>query len=392
MPSITQWTRGPNTAWLCILLSCAMPTPARADQLQIFTEAWQAARKGDHATFDQFGPALEGYVLYPYWQYEDYRHRRTSVSPAEMAAFLEGHQDWAFTPGLRKSWLKSLGERSRWKAFLEYGDGVRDAELKCYHARARLAIGLTDDLRPEAQRLWTSGKSQPDACDPVFKWLVDTGGVTSGIAWERIRLERLSQNEKRVEPLDERVAINLLSITKTDTITGKRSYAILDLLLGTGIRREELVELNLRDVNILQTRTSTITIRKGKGDKMRVIPLAKPQKESLGAWLKAREGYAREINNEAVFITRLGTRPTGESIRQLVKSKLKQLGIEEKGVSVHSLRHLFASAYNAVNQNDLVGLQAITGHANLSTLGIYTHPTLKRTQENLEKMGVNKNR
>jgi site-specific recombinase XerD len=210
---------------------------------------------------------------------------------------------------------------------------------------------------------------------------------------DRIRLERLSDNEKKVEPLDERVAVNLLSITKTDTITGKRTYAILDLLLGTGIRREELVGLDLKDVYISQTRLATITVRKGKGDKLRVIPLAGPQKESLATWLKIRtDYYAGEIKTEAVFITRLGTRPTGESIRQLVKTKLQQLGIDEKGKAVHSLRHLFASAYNAANQNDLVGLQAITGHANLASLGIYTHPTLKRTQENLEKMVLNKNR
>jgi site-specific recombinase XerD len=224
-----------------------------------------------------------------------------------------------------------------------------------------------------------------------YTWLWGNGYIKDNPT-DRIRLERLSDNEKHVEPLDERVAINLLSITKTKTTTGKRSYAILDLLLGTGIRREELVELDLKDVNILQTRTSTITIRKGKGDKARVIPLAKPQKESLTKWIKVRSDYARDNKSEAVFITRLGTRPTGESIRQLVKSKLNQLGIDEKGISVHSLRHLFASSYNAANQNDLVGLQSITGHSNLSTLGIYTHPTLKRTEENLEKMSVNINR
>lgn len=224
-----------------------------------------------------------------------------------------------------------------------------------------------------------------------YNWLWENRALKDNPA-ERIRLERLSDNEKKVEPLDERVAINLLSITKTDTMTGKRTYAILDLLLGTGIRREELVGLSLKDIYISQTRVATITVRRGKGDKQRTIPLAGPQKESLAAWLAVREQYAGKIRADAVFITRLGTRPTGESIRQLVKSKLKQLGIDEKGMAVHSLRHLFASAYNAANQNDLVGLQAITGHANLSSLGIYTHPTLKRTQENLEKMRINKNR
>ncbi|NMC35218.1 MAG: tyrosine-type recombinase/integrase [Veillonellaceae bacterium] len=225
----------------------------------------------------------------------------------------------------------------------------------------------------------------------LYNWLWENHHLKDNPA-ERIRLERLSENEKKVDPLDERVAVNLLSITKTDTMTGKRIYAILDLFVGAGLRREELVGLDLKDIYIPQTRVATITIRKGKGDKLRVIPLAGPQKDSLAAWLEVRSDYAAKIKTEAVFLTRLGTRPTGESIRQLVKTKLKQLGIDEKGIAVHSLRHLFASAYNAANQNDLVGLQAITGHANLSSLGIYTHPTLKRTQENLEKMVINKNR
>ena len=76
------------------------------------------------------------------------------------------------------------------------------------------------------------------------------------------------------------------------------------------------------------------------------IPLARAQKESLTIRLAVQEGYAREIKSDALFITRLGTRPTGESIRKIIKSKLRQLGIDEKGISVHALRHLFSSAYN----------------------------------------------
>ena len=108
--------------------------------------------------------------------------------------------------------------------------------------------------------------------------------------------------------------------------------------------------------------------------------------------LEVREDYARDIKSDALFITRMGNRPTGESIRKIIKSKLRQLGIDEKGISVHALRHLFASAYNEASQNDLAGLKEITGHSNLSNLGIYTHPTLKRIQDNLEKMKINRNR
>jgi site-specific recombinase XerD len=229
------------------------------------------------------------------------------------------------------------------------------------------------------------------AIKSFYKWLWENREINENPT-VRIRLERLSENEKRVEPLDERVAINLLSIVKTNTMTGIRTYAILDLLLGTGIRREELTGLDTGDAHISQTRPSTIMVRKGKGDKPRIIPLAKPQKESLIKWLEVRQQYAQEIKSEAVFVTRLGTRPSGESIRKIIKTKLKQLGIEEKGIAVHALRHLFVSDYNEVTQNDLVGLRGITGHTSLDNLQICTHQTFKRILENMEKMKLNRNR
>ncbi len=229
------------------------------------------------------------------------------------------------------------------------------------------------------------------AIKSLYNWLWENHQLENNPA-ERIRLERLTDNEKKTDPLDERVAINLLSIIKTNTMTGIREYAMIDLFLGTGIRRSELAKLDIQNVHVSQTRSFTITVRKGKGDKTRTIPLARAQKESLTKWLEVREDYAREIKSDALFITRLGTRPTGESIRKIIKSKLKQLGIDETGISVHALRHLFASSYNEATQNDLAGLKEITGHSNLSNLGIYTHPTLKRIQDNLEKMKINRNR
>lgn len=171
-------------------------TVARPDQQQQFTEAWQAARKGDHATFEKLGPGLEDYVLYPYWQYEDYRHRRARVAPAEMAEFLAAHVDLAFVEGLRIAWLKALAKRGKWPALVEYGAGVQDVEIRCHHARARLREGQMDGLLQEVQTLWTVGKSQHDACDPVFKWLIDNDGVTPGIAWERVRLAMEAGNPR----------------------------------------------------------------------------------------------------------------------------------------------------------------------------------------------------
>jgi soluble lytic murein transglycosylase len=156
-------------------------------QREDFSRAWRAAAHGKRADFEQLMPGLQAYLLYPYLQYEDLRYRRARVSDAEMASFLEDHEDWAFTAGLKTAWLRTLGARSRWDSLIEYAPGSSNTEVQCYLAQARIKRGRTDGLLPVAQALWTVGKSQPDACDPVFSWLKKQDGITTGLAWERIR-------------------------------------------------------------------------------------------------------------------------------------------------------------------------------------------------------------
>lgn len=156
-------------------------------QRENFAKAWQAAAKGRRAEFDRLMPGLQGYLLYPYLQYESFRHAKSSVDPRKMADFLESHEDWAFAPGLKQAWLRALGKQKQWDSVLRYAPGSSDTEVQCYLAQARINRGETEGLVQDAQALWTVGKSQPDACDPVFAWLKKQGGITPGLAWERIR-------------------------------------------------------------------------------------------------------------------------------------------------------------------------------------------------------------
>ncbi len=176
-----------------ILLTLMLPfaLPAQQGQppdsnLDQFERAWQAAARGDRAVFEQIKSGLSDYVLYPYLQYEDFRFRRAVVEPAEMAAFLAAHSDWAFAAGLRKTWLRTLGQNRQWDDLLLYAPGEPDVEVQCYLAQARIQKGDTEPLLPQAQALWAVGQSQPQACDPVFDWLRKANGITPDLAWQRI--------------------------------------------------------------------------------------------------------------------------------------------------------------------------------------------------------------
>ncbi|NOR19607.1 MAG: transglycosylase SLT domain-containing protein [Xanthomonadales bacterium] len=178
-----------SLALLLIICSLVGNSVFAADtERQRFMSAWDAAKHGDHDRFEQISQSLNGYVLFPYLQYEDYRNRRSTIPADEMAAFLKAHQGWAFTGGLRSAWLKSLAKKRRWADLVANSDSVTDTVLKCQRARGQIILKQTDGLISEAQKLWTVGKSQPDECDPVFAWLVDIDGIPESLAWERIRL------------------------------------------------------------------------------------------------------------------------------------------------------------------------------------------------------------
>ena len=174
--------------------------PARAanSELDQFKSAWAAAEKGDHASFTQQKNALQSYVLFPYLQYEDYRNRRDSVPAAEMSRFLDAHEGWAFSSGLRTTWLKTLARQARWADLVAYSGDATDTRLRCKRVRGQIILKQTEDALVEAQNLWMVGKSQPDECDPVFAWLAKNDGISESLAWERIRLSMLADNRKMV--------------------------------------------------------------------------------------------------------------------------------------------------------------------------------------------------
>ncbi len=185
--SIPQRLFGAALFCLVALTPLAWIPHASADEArELFQQAWQSARSGDRSRFQALEPQLRDYILYPYWQYEDFRYRRAVADPDEVAAFLDSHDDWAFSTALRRAWLKALGERRNWSALRRYGATADTDENRCYHARARLAADDTTGLLAQARDLWAVGHSQPDACDPLFKWMMDQGGIDATLAWTRI--------------------------------------------------------------------------------------------------------------------------------------------------------------------------------------------------------------
>jgi len=175
----------------CVWISigdCSVMAMDRDGQRERFREGWAAASIGDQAgTLDAIQD-IDGYPLQPYLQFELLRQRLDRVPDTVMEQFLARYRDWSFASPLQRRWLRGLARGARYDALRQYAGASEDPIVLCHLARADLNAGRTSDLATRVSALWTVGQSQPDDCDPVFKWWRSNGHLTSDRAWERFEL------------------------------------------------------------------------------------------------------------------------------------------------------------------------------------------------------------
>lgn len=145
----------------------------------------------------------------------------------------------------------------------------------------------------------------------------------------------------------------------------KRDYAILMLFLNCGIRRSELVGLNLTDV--YEDRIRVI----GKGNKERFVYFGTACRKALDTYLVERKKQIL-TDNRALFGSRDSNRISVSAVHRLVKKALLQAGLDSTQFSAHKLRHTAATMMLSGGV-DVKTVQEVLGHENLNTTQIYTH-------------------
>ena len=145
----------------------------------------------------------------------------------------------------------------------------------------------------------------------------------------------------------------------------KRDYAILMLFLNCGIRRSELVGLNLTDVYEDRIRVM------GKGNKERFVYFGSACRKAIDAYLIERNKKVLS-DNRALFGSRDNNRISVTAVHRLVKKALLQAGIDSTQFSAHKLRHTAATMMLSGGV-DVKTVQEVLGHENLNTTQIYTH-------------------
>jgi integrase/recombinase XerD len=168
----------------------------------------------------------------------------------------------------------------------------------------------------------------------------------------------------------------ILDAPPPDDPVGIRDRAILELLYACGLRVSELVGLDTDRVDLPQQQVRVI----GKGNKERRVPMGDEARERLHRYRSGpRSEWTAGKPTEAVFVGKRGRRLSREAVWSLVKRWTKVAGVRER-VTPHTFRHSFAT-HLLEGGADLRVVQALLGHASISTTQLYTHLTGERVRE-----------
>lgn len=229
--------------------------------------------------------------------------------------------------------------------------------------------------KPDGQPL--SFRSQNARLLPVrafFKWAVKNDHVGSNPASD-LELPKVEHRlPKAALTITEAEAV--LAIPDLSTASGVRDRAMLETFYGTGIRRAELARLNWRDLDVERR---TLMVRQGKGRKDRMVPIGSRALAWVDRYLiEVRPRFAVEPDDGTLFLTVDGTPFSLDRLTQLVREYVQRSGVAKEG-ACHLFRHTLATLM-LEGGADIRYIQAMLGHAELSTTQIYTQVSIRALQ------------
>ena len=199
-----------------------------------------------------------------------------------------------------------------------------------------------------------------------FAFLVDDGYVDANPA-ETLHAPTWGRPLPHILSVEQVEA--LLEAPPADQPRGLRDRAMLEVMYASGVRISELCGLSLAD---LRNEGQLLTVR-GKGGKQRLVPLGSKAIEALGRYLRDGRSALPGAHGRAMFPGPRGTPLRRQSAWKRIRLLARQAGIDGP-ISPHKLRHSFAT-HLLERGADLRAVQALLGHADISTTQIYTHVT-----------------
>lgn len=270
------------------------------------------------------------------------------------------------------------------EAFLDYADVKLTSEESYLKAlkplfRYLIAHDITaptrEDIKAYRQELLDSKKETTvnmymTTCRLFFEWTERTGIYPNVAA--RLKGAKVSPEFKKDNLTSEQVKTVLQNID-TGTVTGKRDYALIFLTVTCGLRTSEVVSADVKDLAVKGNRTVLYVKGKGRDGKDAYINVSAETDRIIREYLRSR----KDAEPNAPLFTSVsnrndGGRMTTRSIRRIVKTRMRNVGIDSVRLSAHSLRHT-AATLAIEGKNSTEDTQMFLRHRDISTTLRYIH-------------------
>lgn len=270
-------------------------------------------------------------------------------------------------PKTKETYIKGV------KAFISWCDKNNVSEVT--HA---ILIQFKEDLMANNKSASTISMYMT-ALKKLYKYLETKG-------FKNIASDLKGAKQKRnysKDPLTLDQAKDLLNSIDRTTNEGKRNYALIHLLITTGLRTIEIERANVEDIRNIGNNSVLYIMGKGRDSKDEYVKLTYETLKAINDYLLTRK---IKDNKEALF-TSLSDRTNGQrlktrSIRDIVKKAFRNIGLNSDKITTHSLRHT-AITLSLLGGTPLQEVQQMARHSNINTTMIYAH-NLKRIESNAE--------
>ena len=272
------------------------------------------------------------------------------VLSAAIDAFLLNLRARSYSPATVSTYAFDL------RHLLERVGGVDPASLSSHLIRRALAGLHGQGMHPKTLARTLS------AWRSFFNYLARQDRVTANPCLGL----RPPKGEKRLpNALSVDEMARLLEPETADDAWALRDTAMFELMYSSGLRRAELIGLDLGQVDVTEAEVSVT----GKGSKTRIVPVGSRALAALSRWLAVRDTVAKDT--PALFVGARGERISPGVLTLALKRLAQRHGLTGH-VHPHALRHSFAS-HVLQSSGDLRAVQEMLGHASLSTTQVYTH-------------------
>ena len=205
-----------------------------------------------------------------------------------------------------------------------------------------------------------------------YKFLIKTAQLkTSPLA----KHKALKIQKKLHIPFSENEIAAVLNTDPRGHFEATRNSLIIELLYSTGMRRTELIQLKLRDIDFDQHQIKVL----GKRNKERYIPLLKSVQKSLKTYINLRDQLEIIKDKDILFLTQNGVKLYGTLVYRIVKNYFEAVSSKVKK-SPHILRHSFAT-HLLNNGADLNAVKELLGHSSLAATQVYTHNNISELKK-----------